>query len=127
MLFSRPLFQTVTKVSTNITGIAVHPTPRPHLIKTYNNTLQALSSFPSTAVYRQATEAFTQQRLAVVESTENLEEIEAKLGAGQIEEVIIQAEEELKLVGKMAEWKPWEALETPAPEGQWDYISNYKN
>ncbi|RUO96373.1 ETC complex I subunit conserved region-domain-containing protein [Jimgerdemannia flammicorona] len=106
MNFTRTLLNAVQKTTTGITGIAVHPTPRPHLIKTYGDTLTALSRLPATAVYRQATEALTQHRLAVVESTEDLGEIEAKIGAGQIEEVIIQAEDEQRLVAKMAEWKP---------------------
>ncbi|GAA5803472.1 ETC complex I subunit conserved region-domain-containing protein [Helicostylum pulchrum] len=121
MLFSRPLFQAVTKVSTQLTGIAVHHNPRPHLIETYNTTLKALTRIPTTAVYRQATESLTQHRLNIVESTENVEEIEAKINVGQIEEVIMQAQEELKLIAKMEEWKAWEQLETPIPEGQWVY------
>lgn len=91
------------------------------MIQTYNTTLEALTRIPTTAVYRQATESLTQQRLAIVESTENVEEIESKIDVGQIEEIIIQAEEELKLVAKMEEWKAWEPLETPIPQGQWVY------
>ncbi|KAI8047953.1 ETC complex I subunit conserved region-domain-containing protein [Gilbertella persicaria] len=121
MLFSRPLFQAATKISTGLAGIPVHANPRPHLIQTYNNTLEALSRLPTTAVYRQATEAFTQQRLSIVESTEDIQEIESKINVGQIEEVIMQAEDELKMVAKMEEWKAWEPLETPIPEGQWVY------
>jgi NADH dehydrogenase (ubiquinone) 1 alpha subcomplex subunit 5 len=94
------------------------------LIQTYNTTLSALSSFPEHAVYRQATESFTKTRLAIVEATENVDEIETKIGCGQIEQVILQAEDELRLVGKMGEWKPWEQLETPIPEGQWKYPGN---
>lgn len=91
------------------------------MIQTYNTTLEALKRIPPTAAYRQATEAFTQQRLSIVESTENVEEIEAKINVGQIEEIIMQAEDELKLVGKIEEWKAWEPLETPPVEGQWVY------
>lgn len=93
------------------------------MIQTYNQTLEALSRLPTTAVYRQATEALTQHRLSIVESTENVDEIEAKIDVGQIEEIILQAQDELKLVGKMEEWKAWESLETPIPEGQWQYPS----
>ncbi|CAO3621168.1 unnamed protein product [Mucor hiemalis] len=79
MLFTRALFQAVTKPSTGLAGIAVHQNPRPHLIQTYNTTLESLTRIPSTAVYRQATESLTQHRLNIVESTENIEEIESKL------------------------------------------------
>ncbi|KAI8638975.1 ETC complex I subunit conserved region-domain-containing protein [Parasitella parasitica] len=123
MLFNRPLFQAVTKVSTRIAGVPVHPNPRPHLIQTYNTTLEALARIPSTAVYRQATESLTQQRLSIVESTEDVQEIESKINVGQIEEIIMQAEDELKMVAKMEEWKAWEPLEAPIPKGQWVYPS----
>jgi NADH dehydrogenase (ubiquinone) 1 alpha subcomplex subunit 5 len=83
--------------------------------------LTAASRLPSTAVFRQAVESLTQHRLSVVQSTENISEIEEKLDAGQIEEVILQAEDELKLIAKMEEWKPWEPLEVAIPKGQWDY------
>ncbi|KAI8058387.1 ETC complex I subunit conserved region-domain-containing protein, partial [Syncephalis plumigaleata] len=105
--------------TTSLTGVPVHPNPRPHLIKVYQETLEALKPIPNSAVYRQAAEALTKQRLSVVEQLENVEEIERTLDAGQIEEVIIQAEDELQLVSKMIEWKAWEPLEVPAPEGQW--------
>jgi NADH dehydrogenase (ubiquinone) 1 alpha subcomplex subunit 5 len=123
MHFTRCLFDIVKKSTTGIKGIPVHPNPRPHLIKTYKDTLTALTRLPATAVYRQAAEALTQQRLAVVESNEDVAEIERTIGAGQIEELIMQAKDELTLVPKMEEWKPWEPLETPVPKGQWDYSS----
>ncbi|GAB5586790.1 hypothetical protein Unana1_01690 [Umbelopsis nana] len=121
MRFTKTLFQAVTKSTTGIAGLPVHPNPRPHLISTYNATLTAAARLPTTAVFRQAVESLTQHRLSIVNSTENINEIEEKLDAGQIEEVILQAEDELKLVGKMEEWKPWEPLEVPIPKGQWDY------
>ena len=92
--------------TTGIFGLPVHPNPRPHLIKTYNATLAALSRLPTVAVYRQATEALTKHRLSIVESTENISEIEEKIDAGQIEQIITQAEDELRLVAKVEEWKP---------------------
>ncbi|ORX57452.1 hypothetical protein DM01DRAFT_1382005 [Hesseltinella vesiculosa] len=123
MFFTRTLLQ-ATKITTGLTGISVQPNARPLLIETYNSTLTALSRLPANAAYRQATENITKTRLSVVESTESVEEIEAKIGCGQIEEVLLQAKDELKLVGQMEEWKPWEALETPVPEGQWVYPGN---
>jgi NADH dehydrogenase (ubiquinone) 1 alpha subcomplex subunit 5 len=113
----------MSQPTTGIAGIRVSPNPRPQLIQTYNQTLEALSRLPTTAVYRQATEALTQHRLSIVESTENIDEIEAKIDVGQIEEIILQAKDELNLVGKMEEWKAWEQLEVPIPEGQWQYPS----
>ncbi|PKY47447.1 hypothetical protein RhiirA4_522596 [Rhizophagus irregularis] len=126
MQVTRHLMKAAQKATTGIFGLAVHPDPRPHLIKTYNKTLSALTHIPPTAVYRQATEATTKHRLKIAESTKNIQEIEEKIDAGQIEELIVQAEDELKLVAKMEEWKPWESLEVETPRGQWVYEKSEK-
>jgi NADH dehydrogenase (ubiquinone) 1 alpha subcomplex subunit 5 len=52
----------------------------------------------------------------------SISDLESRLGAGLIEEVIQVAEGEHKLVDVMAEAKVWEPLEEPAPEGQWSYF-----
>ena len=64
------------------------------------------------------------------------QEAEAKIGCGQIEEVIIQvrvgtlarvimaivqAQNELDLSRGMLEWRAWEPLCEAAPEGQWKW------
>lgn len=48
-------------------------------------------------------------------------DIEKQIGCGQIEEVIVQAENELLLARKVLGWKPWEPLTTPIPGVQWDW------
>ncbi|CAG8679437.1 1862_t:CDS:2, partial [Acaulospora colombiana] len=117
--------------TTELFGLAVHPNPRHHLLSTYKKTLESLTQIPPTAVYRQATEALTQYRLSIVESNEDVKEIENKIGAGIIEEVIWQAEDELKLF-KYRYTKldnihyRWEPLEDPPPKGQWQYEQNEK-
>lgn len=50
-----------------------------------------------------------------------MQELEKKIGCGQIEEVIVQAENELLLARKMLGWKPWESLLKPAPSAQWQW------
>ncbi|KAG0197410.1 hypothetical protein BGX28_009104 [Mortierella sp. GBA30] len=127
MFATRRLLNAVTKKTTGIYGLPVHPDPRPQLITLYNDTLKTLEKFPEHAVYRQATAALTNHRLNVVKGTEDIAKIEETIDAGQIEEVVVQAVEELKLAGKMLEWKPWEALETPAPKDQWNYKYNDLN
>ena len=42
-----------------------------------------------------------------------------KIGCGQVEELIKQAEDELTLIPKLAEWKAWEKNPIEAPKGQW--------
>ncbi|KAF3643176.1 putative NADH dehydrogenase [ubiquinone] 1 alpha subcomplex subunit 5, mitochondrial [Capsicum annuum] len=49
--------------------------------------------------------------------------IEKRIGCGQVEELIEEAQDELKLIGHMNEWKPWgipndyecEVIENDAP------------
>ena len=47
--------------------------------------------------------------------------IEDKIGCGQVEQLIDQAERELALVSKMEEWKPWEISLGETPPGQWSW------
>ncbi|BGO88598.1 hypothetical protein NBRC10512_002688 [Rhodotorula toruloides] len=115
-----------TKLSTGITGLAVHPDPLHALRATYTSTLKVLEQVPASAVYRQSAEAITRERLAVVEQAgegnteEQIEQVESKLEAGIAEELIQQAEDELKLASKMLEYKPWEDLEEAPAPGQWE-------
>lgn len=51
--------------------------------------------------------------MGVVESVEDVAELETRLGLGLIEEIIEQANDELDLIPHMSQWKPWEM-----PEGQ---------
>ena len=53
-------------------------------------------------------EATAQYRLNVAESTEDETAIENEIGFGQLEELIISAEEELELINFYAANKGWE-------------------
>ncbi|KAL1874508.1 hypothetical protein Daus18300_003527 [Diaporthe australafricana] len=53
---------------------------------------------------------------------DQVEELENKIGAGLIEEVIQVAEGELGLIETMVESKAWESLEEKPAEGQWVYF-----
>ncbi|KAF1946833.1 hypothetical protein EJ02DRAFT_366281 [Clathrospora elynae] len=55
-------------------------------------------------------------------TAEAISDLESRIGAGLIEEVIQVAEGEHKLVDAMIQAKVWEPLEEPAPEGQWAYF-----
>ncbi|PVU97441.1 hypothetical protein BB561_000546 [Smittium simulii] len=123
MLFSRTLFQAASKKTTGLFGVPVNPNARSELISIYKQTLAELKQkIPTYAVYRQATESITLQRLAVAESNEDVNKIESLLNTENIEELVMVAEDELKLVDFMAECKPWEPLEEPPVKGQWDYF-----
>jgi NADH dehydrogenase (ubiquinone) 1 alpha subcomplex subunit 5 len=110
------------KTTTELTGLAVHPAPLQALTETYGKTLSFLQTLPSESVYRQATQALTENRLEAVKKVQNFHqdavnsgdrekvesiigELELEIDAGQIEEVVIQANDELKLAAKMLEWK----------------------
>lgn len=58
--------------------------------------------------------------LLVFQTTE-VQDLEERIGCGQAEELIFQAESELSLARKMLNWKPWESLIAQAPKGQWDW------
>lgn len=53
--------------------------------------------------------------------TTSIPEIEAKINCGQIEEVILQAVNELNMSRKMLTWRPWEPLIKPPPPNQWTW------
>ncbi|KAI8819556.1 ETC complex I subunit conserved region-domain-containing protein, partial [Fimicolochytrium jonesii] len=110
--------------TTGLYGLAVHPNPRPHLISLYQRLLHSLERVPASAAYRQSAEALARHRLEVVEKNEDTAAIEKQLDAGQIEELIVAAEHELRLLPEMFKYKVWEPLEEPAPEGQWEYFGN---
>ncbi|PSN69227.1 hypothetical protein BS50DRAFT_489481 [Corynespora cassiicola Philippines] len=55
-------------------------------------------------------------------TAEAIGELESRLGAGLLEEVIQVAEGEHQLVDEMVKAKVWEKLEEEAPAGQWDYF-----
>lgn len=104
--FTRPLLQQVSKLSTGLYGLPVHPNPLPELTKTYESTLTALSSIPKHAAYRQGAESLTLRKLKIVQEAKgDIAEVERQLDEGQIEEAIEIAKDELSLVAKMAEWK----------------------
>lgn len=100
-----------TKTTTTLFGLSVHPEPLPTLLHTYSSTLSLLQQIPTSAVYRQSVESITNERKSIVEalggkgSEEEIKAVEDKIGAGYIEEVLVQAKEELALTGKVFEWK----------------------
>ncbi|KAF4626823.1 hypothetical protein G7Y89_g11334 [Cudoniella acicularis] len=211
------------KVGVFITVYIHIPPPRSALLYLYSRTLDKLSQFPETSLYRQSVEAVTKHRMAIVDSTipegykewsekakqtiaehpevfsaeanvqgnnvslvgkmtkeshdgrtfvttepekevdeiedewdgeayvkggvevgsfmkyeeglkkvvlpkepiltaEQIVEVENKIGAGLIEEVIQVAEGELELVDVMLNSKAWEPLEEKPVEGQWTYF-----
>ncbi|CAL1695919.1 unnamed protein product [Somion occarium] len=125
---TRPLLTQALKTSTGITGLKVHHDPLPELKKTYESTLQALTTIPETSVYRQGVEALTKHKLNIVQSANgDIHAAEKQLDEGNIEESLDIANDELTLVGKMVDWKAWEPLEEKPHPGQWEYFGKAVN
>jgi len=62
-------------------------------------------------------ESLCKDRLGVVKATASVVEIEEKIGAGQVEQLIQQAQDELKLIPTLVEARVWESYEgAPAEE-----------
>jgi len=109
------------KVSTNLTRLAVAKNPHHLLGVFYSKSLRALAKMPSDYAYRKHTEQIILERAEMVKTIKDVSELEKKIGCGQIEEVVIQADNELKLARKILEWKSWEPLENEPPVNQWKW------
>ncbi|TMS37848.1 hypothetical protein L596_004695 [Steinernema carpocapsae] len=107
------------KKTTGLTGLFVNENPHRALTVVYGRILRALEQVPSNAAYRRYTEQIVKRRLALVQEENDIVKLEEKIGMGQIEEVIEQAEYELKCVRAVIESKAWEPLVEKSPEGQW--------
>lgn len=111
----------VLKATTGLTGMIVAPNPHHTLTVLYGKILRAVQKMPETAAYRKYTEEIVKARAQVVADTPDITSIEKKIGCGQAEELIVQAENELILARKMLTWRPWEPLLKEAPETQWKW------
>ncbi|KAK1790267.1 hypothetical protein P4O66_014181 [Electrophorus voltai] len=111
-----PSFQT-----TGLVGLAVSQSPHERLRILYTKILGSLQMVPQDAAYRKYTEQLITEKFNHVKAEPDVQKLEEKINCGQIEEVIAQAESELSLSRKMAEWKPWEPLVEKAPANQWKW------
>lgn len=117
------LIRSSTGNPTGLAGVLTHPNPRPVLIEIYKSTLNYLDDqFPAESVYKKSTSNFTKKRLEIVEEHQEIDKIESAIGNGLIEELLIQANDELELAKKMVQWKAWEELEEKPLEDQWVYF-----
>ena len=92
-----------------------------HIIYSCSKNLRALAKMPVEYPYRKHTESLINERVSILKQSNTIEEAEKKIGMGQIEEVIIQAENELVLSRSILEWKSWEPLAEQAPVNQWKW------
>merc|ERR1712071_71666 len=100
----------IKKLTTGLTGLAVAQNPQHTLSVLYAKTLRSLQKLPSDAAYLRYTEQVIKERAAAVAEETDVTKLEKRINCGQVEELIVQAENELILCSKMEVWKPWEPL-----------------
>lgn len=120
MFVAVALRQTVKK-TTGLAGLAVDPNGRANYLTLLERLHRDLRTLPETAAYRFALEKTVVNRMNIVKSTESIADIESKIGAGQIEELIVQGNKELNLISSLKQYQPWKDLEVAPPKGQWHY------
>ncbi|XP_029081822.1 NADH dehydrogenase [ubiquinone] 1 alpha subcomplex subunit 5-like isoform X1 [Monodon monoceros] len=106
------------KKTTGLVGLAVCESPHERLKILYT---KILGQIPKNAAYRKYTEQITTEKLSTVKAEPDVKKLEEQLQGGQIEEVILQAENELSLARKMLQWKPWEPLVEEPLANQWKW------
>ena len=100
---------TTTKETTGIVGLDVLDDPKARYQAVCEDVLREVArGIPEDAGYRKIVEEVYEERLAKTRAGANAEEIESAIGEGQIEELYEIAKDELGLIPKMREWKPWE-------------------
>jgi|UniRef100_A0AC35G9A0 NADH dehydrogenase (ubiquinone) 1 alpha subcomplex subunit 5 len=107
------------KQSTGLTGLMVEERPHHMLKLIYGRLLRALQDIPATSAYRRYTEETIMHRLTLVENESDIQTLEEKIGMGQIEEVIEQAQAELETTRAIIESKAWEPLIEAPAQNQW--------
>ncbi|NXJ60267.1 NDUA5 dehydrogenase, partial [Rostratula benghalensis] len=105
--------------TTGLVGLAVTENPHERLRILYTKILSVLQTIPKDAAYRKYTEQIVSQRFSLVQAETDVQKLQDKLNSGHIQEVIVQAENELALARKMIQWKPWEPLIEEPPPDQW--------
>lgn len=111
----------MAQVPTQLTGVFKAHTPHTTLRTLYKRILIHLDKMPADAAYRVNTTKIIKDRQAVLDREKTPEGVVKALQSGQIEEIIIQAENELELAKKMLEFKPWEPLTEHPPPDQWKW------
>ena len=96
------------KLSTGWAFMDVEPFPRMKLMKLYYLILDEINKLPDQYTYRILSRETTRFRMKVVDENESIRDIEEKIAHGMIEELILQAHNEIKLLRIMSTWRPWE-------------------
>ena len=109
------------KKTTGLTGLAVAKYGHRDLGRLYTKIIGVLETMPNESSYRQHTEKLIREKNDILQQNKAVAVVEEKINCGQIEELILQAKNELQLAQDMATWKPWEPLIEEAPQHQWTW------
>ena len=96
-------------------GIKSYSDPFPVLVNLYKQTLEEVKDLPESASYKQMVILETERKLEIAQKNQTENSV-------SIENAILEAQDELNLLKKVKEWKPWEELEEKAPKNQWTYF-----
>ncbi|KAL3101502.1 hypothetical protein niasHT_004824 [Heterodera trifolii] len=107
------------KQTTGLNGLYVNENPHKDLRLLYHRILRVIGMIPDSSQYRMAVEEIVKHRLSLVEAEPDIQKLEQKIGMGQIEEVVQQAEYELECIRLFVAHKCWEPLVEKADEAQW--------
>lgn len=101
-------YSTQHKATTGIVGLPMLAGARDELARKVDDVMRALDAhgIPKTASYRKAVEQKCGALLDGLRTQQNDEELERAFGR-QLEEEVKLCEDELRLIPKMADWKPW--------------------
>ena len=94
----------------------VEPFPRLKLMKLYYLCLEEAKHLPDIYGYKALSIELTKFRMKIVDENEGTREIEEKIGFGMVEELILAAHNELRLLRIMREWAPWDLLYNDDPD-----------
>jgi len=104
------------KTSTGLVGLAVDPNGKETLLKLSEEVLESVTRIPADAQYRINVEGFFKHIHTTCGTTDDIQQIETTLDLGQIEEVIVNAQDELGLIDYYFENKGWELVKAAHEE-----------
>lgn len=108
MLVARGARRLLSKASTKLVGLDVVPDALPVLRTVCQEQLDALKVLPEGIPYRTDLEKFQAHLLANLDSSSSVADFEAKVGLGEVEEIIDMVKTETALIPKYAAWRAWE-------------------
>ncbi|KAL9657036.1 hypothetical protein ABK040_014584 [Willaertia magna] len=114
ILFQQQNTNTVTrrlKQTTGLVGVPVQHRWREMILKLCDDGLKSINQIPKGVFFRTQCENNFKYFQKVCNEHDDYEIVEDILNRGQVEEIIMQLEDQVDLIPKMAEWRAWEVDE----------------